>query len=67
MEIFYENEIGQTRTISGLVGAIWQVRENLSFDVGYRHAWVNSHPVEEVRAGLTFGFSVPTFNGSKAK
>jgi hypothetical protein len=67
IEIFYEEEIGQARTISGLVGAIWQVRENLSFDIAYRHAWVNSQPIDEVRAGLTVGFSIPTFSGSKAK
>jgi hypothetical protein len=67
MEVFYEDEIGQARTISGLVGAIWQVNENLSYDIGFRHAWVNSRPVEEVRAGLTFGFSILSFTGSKAK
>jgi hypothetical protein len=67
MEISYEDEIGQARTFSGLVGAIWQVRDNLSFDLGYRHAWVNSRPVDEVRAGLTFGLAVPAFGGSKAK
>jgi hypothetical protein len=65
-EVFYEDEIGRSRTISGLVGAIWQVRENLSFDIGYRHAWVNSKPVDEIRAGVTFGFNIPAFNGSKA-
>jgi hypothetical protein len=62
-EFFYEEEIGQTRTISGLVGAIWQVKDNLSFDVGYRHALVNGHPVDEVRAGVTFGFTIPEFRG----
>ncbi len=67
MEVFYEEEIGQTTTISGLVGAIWQVNDKLSFDVGYRHALVNSHPVDEVRAGVTFGFDVPAFDGRKAK
>jgi hypothetical protein len=61
MEAFYEEEIGQTTTISGLVGAIWQVNDKLSFDIGYRHALVNSHPVDEIRAGLTFGFNVPGF------
>jgi hypothetical protein len=64
-EIFYEEEIGQTRTVSGLIGAIWQVNDKLSFDVGFRHAVINGHPVEEVRAGMTFGFSVPEFNGKK--
>jgi hypothetical protein len=66
-EFFYEEEIGQTTTISGLVGAIWQVDDKLSFDVAYRHALVNSRPVDEVRAGLTFGFTVPAFDGRKAK
>ena len=55
-EIFYENELGQSQTISGLVGVIWQVRDNLSFDVGLRHAWTNGHALNEIRAGLTFGF-----------
>src|ERR1700722_3330317 len=33
-EFFYENEFGKSETISGLIGLIWQVRDNLSFDVG---------------------------------
>jgi hypothetical protein len=64
-EFFYEEEIGQSRTVSGLVGAIWQVKDNLSFDVGFRHAVVNGHPVEELRAGMTFGLSPPTLKGTK--
>jgi hypothetical protein len=55
-EFFYENEFGKSETISGLIGLIWRVRDNLSFDVGLRHALTNGHPVNEVRAGLTFGF-----------
>jgi hypothetical protein len=55
-EIFYENEFGQAETISALVGLIWQVRDNLSFDVGIRQALSNGHPVSELRAGLTIGF-----------
>src|SRR5258708_32610058 len=64
-EFFYEEEIGQSRTVSGLVGAILQVKDNLSFDVGFRHAVVNGHPVEEFRAGMTFGFSVPEIKGKR--
>src|SRR5215813_5917792 len=64
-EFFYENEIGQSRTLSGLIGAIWQVEDNLSFDVGFRPAIVNGHPVEEVRAGMTFGFSLPEIMGKR--
>src|SRR5882762_1001019 len=55
-EFFYENEFGKWETISGLIGLIWRVRDNLSFDVGLRHALTNRHPVNEARAGLTFGF-----------
>jgi len=55
-EIFYENEFGKMETVSGLVGLIYRVRDNLSFDVGVRHALTNGHPVNEIRAGVTFGF-----------
>jgi hypothetical protein len=55
-EVFYEDEIGKERTVSGLVGLIWQVRDNLSFDVAIRHALTDRHSVNEIRAGLTFGF-----------
>jgi hypothetical protein len=41
---------------TALIGAIWQVKDNLSFDVGFRHAIVNGAGVNEVRAGLTYGF-----------
>jgi hypothetical protein len=62
-EFFYENEFGKSETISGLIGLIWRVRDNLSFDVGLRHALTNGHPVNEVRAGLTFGFPLGMFGG----
>jgi hypothetical protein len=57
-EVFYDKVGTQTETWSGLAGAIWQVRDNLSFDAGFRYATVNGHPVNEVRAGLTFAFDV---------
>src|SRR5882672_4510922 len=66
-EFFYEKEFRQSETISGLVGLIWRVRDNLSFDVGLRHALTNGHPVNEVRAGLTFGFPVALFGGPSAQ
>jgi hypothetical protein len=62
-EFFYEKEFGQSETISGLVGLIWRVRDNLSFDVGLRHALTNGHPVNEIRAGLTFGFPLGQLGG----
>jgi hypothetical protein len=55
-EIFYEEEFGQSHTVSGLIGAIWQVSDKLSFDVGFRHAVTNGLNVNEIRAGLTVGF-----------
>ncbi|MGA7596409.1 MAG: hypothetical protein WCB23_00985, partial [Pseudolabrys sp.] len=48
-EFFYEEEFGKAHTFSALIGAIWQVKDNLSFDVGFRHAIVNGAGVNEVR------------------
>ena len=62
-EFFYEEEFGKAHTISGLIGAIWQVQDNLSFDVAFRHAMVNGAPVNEVRAGLTIGFPLRLLTG----
>jgi hypothetical protein len=61
-EFFYEEEFQVARKLSALVGAIWQVNDDLSFDVAFRHAIVNDagttgwHPVDEIRAGVTFAF-----------
>ena len=66
-ELFYEEELGQSHTISGLVGAIWQVRKNLSFDVGLRHALTNGHSINEVRVGLTYGFPLRLLGGMDRK
>jgi hypothetical protein len=66
-EIFYEDEFGVAQTISGLVGAIWQVNDKLSFDVGFRHAFTNGRPVNEVRAGLTVGFPTGLFGKADRK
>jgi hypothetical protein len=62
-EVFYEKEFSQLETVSGLVGLIWQVNEDLAVDVGLRHALRNARPVNELRAGVTFGFPV-WHNGS---
>jgi hypothetical protein len=55
-ELFYDKIWTETETYSALVGAIWQVRDDLSFDAAFRYAQVNGHPVNEIRAGLTFAF-----------
>lgn len=57
-EIFYERDFGGVTTTSALVGAIWQVRDNIAFDVGLRAARVNDQPLREVRFCVTFGFPV---------
>ncbi|MGX1347912.1 hypothetical protein AB7M49_001488 [Bradyrhizobium elkanii] len=62
-EIFYENEFGKEETFSGLVGLIYRVRDDLSFDIAVRHALTGGHPVNEIRAGLTFGFPLSFFEG----
>src|ERR1700730_12082215 len=56
--VFYEREFSQFETVSGLVGLIWQVNEDVAVDVGLRHALTNARPVNELRAGVTFGFPV---------
>jgi hypothetical protein len=58
-EFFYENQFGSAQTLSALIGAIWQPRENLAFDRGVREALTNGKQVNEIRAGVTFGFSLP--------
>jgi hypothetical protein len=58
-EVFQERDFGRLTTTSGLIGAIWQVRETLSFDAGLRRARVNNRTVDEVRVGLTFAFGAP--------
>jgi hypothetical protein len=66
-EFFVEQAFGQFNTVSALIGLIWQVRDNLSFDVGLRHALTNGHSVNEVRAGLTFGFPLLPLDGPSAR
>jgi hypothetical protein len=56
-ELLYEHDYGGTETTSALIGAIWRIRENISFDVGFRGGWVNDQLLREVRAGVTFAFS----------
>ena len=53
-EVVLEQE--DDRTVSGVVGAIWQVRDGLSLDVGWRVARADGATLREVRAGFTFAF-----------
>jgi hypothetical protein len=66
-EFFVEHAFGQFNTVSALVGLIWQVRDNLSLDVGLRHALTNGRSVNEIRAGMTFGFPLRALDGPSAR
>jgi len=57
-EVFLEREFDTSFAISGLLGAIWRTREDLSLDVGLRVARLNGEFVGEVRAGLTWSFGL---------
>jgi hypothetical protein len=56
-EVFTEHERAAERAGSALIGAIWRVAENLSFDAGWRSARTGSEAVHELRLGLTWTFS----------
>jgi hypothetical protein len=57
-EVFYESDVSLFRTGSALLGAIWQVKDNIAVDFGVRGARVNDHTAGEIRAGVTFAFGV---------
>jgi len=58
LEMFYDKVWTRSESRSLLIGAIWQVKDELSFDAAYRYALVDGHAVNEIRAGLTFAFKV---------
>jgi hypothetical protein len=57
VEVFAEQQAGGARTRSNLFGAIWRIRDGLSFDLGVRQAHSGSEDVHEVRLGLTWSIS----------
>ena len=57
-EFSYELDVGQFEAGAGLIGAIWQVKDNLAVDFAVRGARINDHSVGEIRAGVTFAFGV---------
>ncbi len=57
-ELVYEREFGMTEVVAGLVGVIWEAKDDLAFDFAVRQADVNGQPETEIRLGLTFAFSV---------
>jgi hypothetical protein len=57
-EAFVEGERGSAATVSGLVGAIWRVRDTLSLDAAVRLAHAGGTRTTELRLGLTWAFKV---------
>ena len=57
-EFSYELDVGQFEAGSGLIGAIWQVKDNVAVDFAVRGARINDHTAGEIRAGVTFAFGV---------
>jgi hypothetical protein len=60
-ELLMEHE--DETAVSGLVGAIWDVRDHLSLDVGWRQN-VNGSAGHELRAGMTLSFGFRSANVS---
>ena len=58
VEAFVEREFGAAFILSGLAGAIWQLKEGLSLDIALRAARVDTNTAIEVRAGLTWATSL---------
>ena len=57
-EVFVEGERDSPTTVSGLLGTIWRVSDRLSLDAAVRLARTGGVNTAEIRAGLTWGFSV---------
>ena len=57
-EFVFVRETGGHRETALLGGAIWQAKEGLAFDFAVRQAENDGRPETEIRAGLTFSFSV---------
>jgi hypothetical protein len=56
-ELFVERQTGMPTAFSGLAGAIWRVREDLSLDAALRLARAGQTDTVEIRAGLTWDFA----------
>jgi hypothetical protein len=56
LEIFVDREFSVSTSVSGLVGAIWRVTNDLSLDVAFRLARLGDLSAQEVRVGLTWAF-----------
>jgi hypothetical protein len=53
-ELAYDREAGRRKTSSALVGAIWQIGDNIALDFGVRQGRTNNLGITEIHAGLTY-------------
>ena len=58
VEGFFEREFDVETIGTGLVGLIWNAKDNLSFDAAVRAGQVSDTLLLEVRAGLTWAFDL---------
>ena len=66
-EVLVEGERDVPVSVSGLVGAIWRLSEELSIDGGLRLARSGGANTTEIRAGLTWSFGVGFPRGDAAR
>jgi hypothetical protein len=64
-EIFVEKEFNGVLTESGLLGAIWSVRESFQLDLGARVAHIGDDAAIEVRLGLTWAIPIWKTSGEE--
>jgi hypothetical protein len=57
-EFFVTGDTSPDWELSGLVGAIWRVGEDVSLDLGLRAAKAKDRDIGEVRLGFTWAFPV---------
>jgi hypothetical protein len=62
-EIVLEQNDG--RSVSGVIGGIWQVRDKLSLDAGWRLARADGANSREFRAGFTWAFPLGTSGAAR--
>ena len=58
VEFVYTRDTAHREETALLVGAIWQAKEGLAFDLAVRQAVIEARAATEIRFGLTFDFSV---------
>lgn len=49
-------EVGEATAVSGLLGVIWEPRDDLAFDLGFRYARDDGTDVRELRLGVSWSF-----------